>query len=52
MLNSAALTSVMRVALMMLMILGTGVEAAPTERGKKTDEITGNGNSYLDTKIL
>ncbi|KAM8722302.1 urotensin II-related peptide [Acanthopagrus schlegelii] len=32
MLNSAALTSVMRVALMMLMILGTGVEAAPTER--------------------
>lgn len=44
MLNSAALTSVMRVALMMLMILGTGVEAAPTERGKKTVEITSDSN--------
>ncbi|XP_044044475.1 urotensin II-related peptide [Siniperca chuatsi] len=33
MLNSAALVSVMKVVMMMLMILGTGVEAAPSERG-------------------
>ncbi|KAK9523803.1 hypothetical protein VZT92_017694 [Zoarces viviparus] len=33
MLNSAALVSVMKVVMMMLMVLGTGAEAAPTERG-------------------
>ncbi len=38
--NSAALVSVMKVAMMMLIILGMGVEAAPTERGKEAVEIT------------
>lgn len=43
MLNSAALVSVMKV-MMMLTILGTGVEAAPTERGKEAVEITGKSS--------
>ncbi|KAK5875121.1 hypothetical protein CesoFtcFv8_027642 [Champsocephalus esox] len=33
MLNSSALVSVMKVVVMMLMCVGTGVEAAPTDRG-------------------
>lgn len=35
MFNSAVLVSVMKVAMMTLMILGMGVESAPTERGKE-----------------
>lgn len=41
MFNNAALVLVMKVAMMMLMILGTGVEATPTERGKEVVVITG-----------
>ncbi|KAI9525948.1 hypothetical protein NQZ68_002496 [Dissostichus eleginoides] len=33
MLNSSALVSVMKVVMMMLVFVGTGVEAAPTDRG-------------------
>lgn len=40
MLNRAAALSAMKVAMMMLMILGTGVEAAPIEKGKAAVEIT------------
>lgn len=36
MLNSAALVSMMKVLMMMLMVLGKGVEAAPTDRGKES----------------
>ena len=39
MLNSAALVSVMKAAVMMLVLLGTGAEAAPTERGKQAVEM-------------
>lgn len=35
MVNRAALVSVMKVLVMMLIVLGMGVKAAPTERGKK-----------------
>lgn len=44
MLDGAAQVSVMKVVMIMLMILGTGVEAAPTERGKEVIEITSRSN--------
>lgn len=45
MLIAAEVLSVMKVAVILL-ILGMGVEAAPTERGKETEEITGNSSWF------